>query len=278
MLWLGTSWKRNDVTGSNRGNENLYEQSADVIVEATPFDLPEYFSMQVQQLKLSSAINGDTIQLSAKSSDADERIALLVAEKLPGRNSLEFQQRESISFFPIVHHNQPMFAFARSYCGPVDSQNQRKMISNVALLTEAQFQKFEFHAPNVIYCLRTSGQFTLSTDDSAILPTLELPDRYSLQIIGQRTPREFQEQVVSSLNVHEQVGVLGVDAPFDLVASVFNEQSPHDRAELSFATSRRANGTAKFRLLVHKQIDPDLKREFIQQQIRPITPGVVTAS
>lgn len=225
--------------------------------------------MEVEQLALSSTPN-DECELVARTPDLDEQTIQMIARWVPKRNSLEFGQRQSLSFFEVPGGRHKSFAFVRSVGGPLDTQKQRQIVSYVVLLDEFQFRRFDYHAPNVFHCLRSAGHLTLETKPMAILRKIELPERFRLNLLGGRTKKENIATVQSALAMHDQVASTGVNDPLDLVASVFNQSEVEDRKTLSFSIARRANDESTFRLFVHYKSDADLKREFIQQQIRPL--------
>ncbi|MEL7497478.1 MAG: hypothetical protein AAFN77_07700 [Planctomycetota bacterium] len=229
--------------------------------------------MQAAQLVLSSSGSGESSnQLVARSESVTDELAQHLANIVPSRNSLEYGQRESICYSSVtVPRLGERFAFVRSVVGPIDAQLQRQIISYAVVLERRQFQKFDFHAPNVIHCLRSSGGLILMNDPPPILPAVDLPDRFMRGLLGSRTSQDQCEKVSGGLTLHEQVGVLGAKRPLDLAAAIFNSIAIEERSALCFSVNRRANDASVFRMYVLSKDDKDLSREFAQQQIRPIS-------
>lgn len=222
--------------------------------------------MQVEQLIITSTGSGESSnRLVARSSRVDDKLIDQLCRLCPSRNSLEYGQRESTAFMPLDNR----FVFIRSMVSPVDEQLQRQIINYAVILEKRDFQKFEFHAPNVIYCLRSGGQMRFRSHENPMLPTIDLPDRFMQGLLGSWTSVEDTEKVQSGLSIHEQIAVLGSKWPLDLIAAAFNACDLEQRATMSFAVGRRANDSARFRIYVHHKYDADLSKEFAQQQIRP---------
>lgn len=222
--------------------------------------------MQVEQLIITSTGNGDSAnRLIARSSGVDDQLTNQLCKLCPSRNSFEYGQRESTSFTQV----DGRFVFIRSLVSTIDEQLQRQIISYVVVLERHQFHKFDFHAPNVIYCLRSGGQMLFRSHKNPLLPKIDLPDRFMQGLLGSWTSCDDIEKVQSGLSIHEQIAVLGVKWPLDLVAAVYNAAELEQRATMSFSVGRRANDSVRFRIYVHHKHDADMSKEFARQQIRP---------
>lgn len=231
--------------------------------------------MQVGQVIITSSGSGkSTNRLTARTENIDDALTQQLCVLCPSRNSLEYGQRESIGYAAV---GEGQFGFYRSVAGPIDSQMQRQILSYVVVLSRYQFQRFDYHAPDVVHCLRTGGHLGLKSDPEPLLPMVELPDRFMTGMLGIRTSKLDTEKVQNGLSIHNQIGLLGVQRPLDLIGALFNETPIEQRADISFAIGRRANDNASFRMYVLHQHDNDLSREFAQAQIRPWSLGGVPA-
>ena len=225
--------------------------------------------MELRQVLIST--HGTTPEtpnlLVARSEGVTDSLCEQLLRWSPGRNGLEYGQRQAIGFFAVESN---CFAIMRSVVGPIDAQMQRQVVSSVVLINPSDLARFYNNGGLLLHYLRSAGHLILPHDPPPVLRRIELGNR-PLPALMEFPSLDLESgQAAKAIRLHRSVALLGIPKPAHFVGALIQRFPIADRAELSFSIGMRASDTRPYRIYLFHDYDPEHARELAGRQIRPL--------
>mgnify|MGYP001814707202 CR=1 FL=1 len=224
--------------------------------------------MQVEQITYGSVkrrrMKG--YQIVGKSPGIDATMSSAFCRWAPSHNSIEagsvqpVEDAWGLSYFPLseFHH-----AVARSVHGGPEYSGRGgfAVVTSALVMTRSQLSAYEFHAIDIARTAITLGQLILQIEQDETLPTVELTTRpLSLPLpqsdFSDSTPPQLTtdavdwiaEETVRRFRESRKVMIVGKCDPLPILALIFDQLTPNERHDASFACGLKPSNRRDFRI------------------------------